>query len=378
MKRIKYLLVALMMFVVGATTAFASVTTYVSGPSSITPGQQFNVTIGLNGGVNIYGVQAAFNYDSDKLELIGSSGASGFALTLGSNLVVDTAAPQNGNFAIATLTFKAKDTFAIGTSANVSLSSVVAGDGENDIPGTNGSLSIAMTAPKSSNNYLSNLTVDKGEIRFNKNTTNYSIVVNNDVKSVNITATAEDSKATVSGIGQKNLNVYANTFYITVTAENGAKKSYAITINRKDEDGNAYKLSDDNALSSLIIEGYEIDFDKDTFEYEINVDENVNSINITANAANGKAKVEIDNPEELVIGENIITIRVTSENGEERSYIVKVFKKENVKIDKDEVDNVPKIEKEESNVGYLVTIIIESITILGLIGYIIYDKKFKK
>lgn len=378
MKRLKFLLVALMAFAFGATKAYAaSVTTYVSGPSSITAGQQFTVTVGLNGGVNIYGVQAAFSYDSSKLELVSSTGASGFALTLGTNLVVDTASPQNGNFAIATLTFKAKSDFAVGQTANISVTSVVAGDGENDIPGTNASLTISMVAPKSANNYLSALSIDKGTIRFNKNTTNYSIVVENDVKSVNITATAEDAKATVSGTGQKNLNIYANVFYITVTAENGAKKSYAITVNRKDEDGNASKLSDDNALSSLIIDGYEIDFDKDTFEYDLTVEEDVEKINITANAANSKATVEIDNPEELVVGENTITIKVTSENGEERTYTINVFKKEAAKAPEVVVPEEVVTEK-HSHVGYIVTIVLESVALVALIGYIIYDKKFKK
>ena len=377
MKKLKYLLVALTMFLVGATTTFAAMETYVQGPSSITPGQQFNVTVGITGGTNIWGLTAAFSYDSDKLELVSSAGTGSFTLTLGSNMVVDANEPANGNFAVATFTFKAKNTFAIGQTANISISSVLAGDGTNDIPGNNASLTVSMTAPKSTNNYLSSLTVDKGTLRFNKNITSYSLVVDNNVTDITITATAEDSKAIVSGAGKKKLNVYANTFYITVTAENGAKKSYAVVVNRKDEKGNAYKLSDDNALSSLLIDGYTLNFDKDTFAYDLTVEEDVEKLDITANAANAKAKVEIDNPEKLVVGENTITIKVTSENGEVRTYTINVFKKEKVEEPKVDVPETPS-ENDHSHAGYIATIVIESIAVLSLLGYIIYDKKFRK
>lgn len=96
-------------------------------------------------------------------------------------------------------------------------------------------------------------------------------------------------------------------------------------------------------------------------------------------AANSKAQVEIDAPEELLIGENIITVTVTSENGEERAYILKVFKKENVENnDQDSVVDTIQPQEKCNHTGYIVAIIIESIALVGLLGYIIYDKKIKK
>jgi len=378
MKKIKYLLSALLTFFIGVlSTNAADITTYISGANAVNPKEEFTVTIGINGASNIYGLSAAFSYDAEKLELINSTGESGFNLTLGSNLIVDTNQGLSGNFAIATLTFKAKESFVVGQSASINISNVEAGDGANVFSGTNASLNVTMQKPKSTNNFLSSLSLDKGNIKFNKNTTNYSLVVANNVTSINISATSEDSSAKVEGTGKKNLNVYANTFYVNVTSESGAKKSYVITINRQDSKGNTYKLSDENALSALVIEGYDLKFNKDVYEYKLEVEENVDALKVEATSISDKAKVEVDNPEKLVVGENKIVIKVTSESGEVRTYTVKVFKKEALDAP---IITCPDVEKQApcSHGAFITAIVVETIALIALIGYVIYDKEFKK
>lgn len=181
-------------------------------------------------------------------------------------------------------------------------------------------------APKSSNNYLKNLIVSSGEINFNKNTTAYTVVVNNDVKSINISATPEHAKASVSGTGTKSLNVYSNKFTLTVTAENGSKKYYTLNVVRKDEAGNTGPLSKDNYLSSLKIDACSINFSKETTDYTCNVDNLTTSVNITALASDTNSEVTVNNVEQLQLGENIVTIVVKSQSGEERTYTVKVIR----------------------------------------------------
>ncbi len=90
--------------------------------------------------------------------------------------------------------------------------------------------------PKSSNNYLKSLSVDKGTINFNKNTTNYTINVDN-INEITINATAEDNKASVSGVGIKTLSNGNNTFNVIVTAENGSTKTYTIIVNKSNKKG---------------------------------------------------------------------------------------------------------------------------------------------
>ena len=56
----------------------------------------------------------------------------------------------------------------------------------------------------------------------------------NNVTSVKISASAEDSKAKVSGVGEHKLNVGSNTIAITITAESGARNVVTVTVTRKD------------------------------------------------------------------------------------------------------------------------------------------------
>ena len=114
--------------------------------------------------------------------------------------------------------------------------------------GNGSSITISVVAPKSSNNNLKSLSLDKGNINFQKNNLNYSITVDYNVSDITINASAEDSKASVSGTGKKNLALYNNNFQVVVKAENGSTKTYNIEVIRKDEKGNIRELSNDNSL----------------------------------------------------------------------------------------------------------------------------------
>ena len=99
---------------------------------------------------------------------------------------------------------------------------------------------------KSSNNNLKSLTVEGYKVE-TSDKVNYSLSVNNSVEKIKINAVAEDSKAKITGAGEVRLNVGNNKYQITVTAENGAVKTYTLTVNRK---GNEYTMDDvDYALS---------------------------------------------------------------------------------------------------------------------------------
>lgn len=85
---------------------------------------------------------------------------------------------------------------------------------------------------KSSNNKLSELTVSKGTLspKFSADETSYKVELTSDVEEITIGAKAADSKATVSGAGKKELHIGDNSFVISVKAENGAKKTYTISV----------------------------------------------------------------------------------------------------------------------------------------------------
>lgn len=64
--------------------------------------------------------------------------------------------------------------------------------------------------------------------------TAYSLIVDNSVSSVKISATAIASTTSISGTGTKSLNVGTNTFTVKTTAQNGATRTYTITIVRQE------------------------------------------------------------------------------------------------------------------------------------------------
>ncbi|MDR0819797.1 MAG: DUF4430 domain-containing protein, partial [Oscillospiraceae bacterium] len=85
---------------------------------------------------------------------------------------------------------------------------------------------------------LKSLTISVGALSpaFKADVISYSATVENSVTSITISATANNSKATVDGAGKKNLNEGENVFTIKVTAEDGkTTKSYKITVTREEK-----------------------------------------------------------------------------------------------------------------------------------------------
>ena len=68
---------------------------------------------------------------------------------------------------------------------------------------------------------------------FSMDTTDYSLIVPNDVNSVTVNAKAYASTTTISGTGSKSLNVGSNTVTITAKAQNGDTKTYTLLITRE-------------------------------------------------------------------------------------------------------------------------------------------------
>ncbi len=86
------------------------------------------------------------------------------------------------------------------------------------------------TPKKSGDNDLSSLSIEGYEISFDKSKTNYSMTVPYGTEKIKINATKSHDKAVMSGDGEKEIKEGENKFDIVVTAENGEKKTYSITI----------------------------------------------------------------------------------------------------------------------------------------------------
>lgn len=176
---------------------------------------------------------------------------------------------------------------------------------------------------KSDNANLKSLVVENFDIipNFSSDVTEYTLDVTSEVNELTIKAEPEDSKATVTIKGEKELKEGENTVVISVNAEDGTTKLYEIKVTKKEETV--------FGLTSLKIKDANIEFKPDIYNYSINIQSDVDILEIQATASEEDATVEITGNEGLKEGENIITIMVSSKDGEKNAtYQIKATKKE--------------------------------------------------
>lgn len=179
-------------------------------------------------------------------------------------------------------------------------------------------LNIERVDQRSSNNNLKDLKVSEGKMspKFSKNSLTYDVSVPNDVKTLSIEATKDvGSSSYVEGFGPRTIEIHdgLNVAQIKVKSESGAIKVYTLNIIRTDKSSNNY-------LKTIKLSNASINFDKNVYEYKINVLYNVLEMEVIAVPEDIKAKVEQIGNKSLVIGENIFTINVIAENGSVLSY----------------------------------------------------------
>ena len=183
---------------------------------------------------------------------------------------------------------------------------------------------INITRPdgRSTENTLKSLTVSNGKISFSPNTLEYSLNVAENVSSIKIDAVPSHSKASlVSGYGSRtvNLNYGNNKVLVKVKAENGSEKTYTLNVFRNDG------REDNNYLKELEIVGYKLNFNKEKFEYNLNVLYELEKLDMKIVTDSNKAKYDV-NGNSLIVGENTVTITVTAENEQKRTYTIYVNK----------------------------------------------------
>lgn len=244
---------------------------------------------------------------------------------------------------------------------------------------------------KSKNNHLSSLTVNTGSLEpgFHRETMDYTLKLpdNFDYSSFNslrVSASAEDSKAKITGTGEIAINEGENNIQVVVTAENGTVRTYNIkvvkekpitqsdlrlsqlTVNAIDEENNFIKVDLDK------------DFDPEVFEYNLDVDENIKALDVNAMASGDGMIVNVDGGQELEEGENLVTITLTSQKD---SSVQTVYK---IHVNKAMTEEVVAELKDDENagkskkaiiIGLVVLVVILLITFIVL--FIINRKKKK-
>ena len=108
------------------------------------------------------------------------------------------------------------------------------------------------TGDGSPNNCLSTLAVNGYSLTptFSKFTTEYSLVVDNSVSSIEVSASAIISSTKVAGTGSYQLKEGSNVITVTATAENGSVRTYTIEVVRQSSGGTGGSTGDSSGGTS--------------------------------------------------------------------------------------------------------------------------------
>ena len=204
--------------------------------------------------------------------------------------------------------------------------------------------SVAAPEPPASNDAaLSGLALSGVTLEFDPATTTYTAEVGNDAAETTVSPTVNDDRATyavrLDGAADEDgiipLSVGGNVISVLVTAEDGeTTRTYTVTVTRAEAPP---ELSDDAALSGLALSGVTLEFDPATTTYaaEVGNDAAETTVSPTVNDDRATYAVRLDGATDkdgtvpLSVGENVISVVVTAEDGETtRTYTVTVTRAE--------------------------------------------------
>ncbi len=154
---------------------------------------------------------------------------------------------------------------------------------------------------------------------FDKNKFEYTFKILNSVNDIDIeTELPDDIEMEV--VGNVSLIEGENTFTIKLTDKEGKTNLYTFNVIK-------LKAGESIAhyLKTLLIGGYEIQFDKNKFEYTLKVDSNVSTLQITAEPELDSEKVEIEGQNDIK-DKSVVLIKVTGEDGISTTYKINIEK----------------------------------------------------
>ncbi len=179
-----------------------------------------------------------------------------------------------------------------------------------------------------SNSKLQNLRLNiEGMVpRFEKDIYDYYLTVKSDIKDIEVLATTENSNAEVKVTGNENLKEGLNDIKIQVISQDKTTSSTYLINVTKTEDIEAANTN----LETLAIENALLypAFDTNVTNYNTEVSNSLERVNLLAIPENEEATVEIKRDDILKDGDNEIKIIVTAANGyTKKEYVINVYKR---------------------------------------------------
>lgn len=351
----------------------------IASSSTVVVGNKVTVTVTISSGTKMGSWQMSLNYDKSYLQLTNSTARDG------GTFMIDYAEDPGVLKKTYTFTFKtlksgttklSVDGYRAYVSSDLSALSLSANTKQIRII-----TQAELEASYSKNNNLSALEVEGFTLtpEFKTDILEYSVVVPENTKEVNIKATVQDKRASVNGIGTQAVNPGANKFSVVVRAQSGAEKTYVINVEVKDENpinvtvnGKNYtvvKIKENLPAASLYTE---TTININGFEIPAYKNDNTNLVLVGLKDEEGNISLYIYNKDKNEyqeyneIGVNKITIYPLTSNEE-----IKGYKKDTITINGVKVD------------GYYYTkdsdyVIIYGINVeTGDKGFYMYDKKMQ-
>lgn len=379
MKKIKLLLISLFCLIVFPNVVNAAggkIT--VSGTSTVVVGNNVTVTVTLSSNTLIGSWEMSLNYDKSFLQLKSTTAESN-----GTRMAASSATGVKRK----TYTFTFKTLKNGSTKVTVDSYLAYAFEDLSQISLTSSSKTIniitqaELEASYSKNNNLKSLSIENFSLtpEFNANVLEYNAVVPENTKEINIIATPEDRKSSITGTGVQTVNQGANKFSVVVRAENGAEKVYVINVEVKDENpidvtigGKKYTVVKikENLPEASFYNEYSVkinDFDIPAYK-----NNNTNLVLVGLKDEEGNIKLFIYDEEKNEykeyneIGVNKITIYPLVSNEE-----IKGYQKSKIKINDIEVEGYSY--SKSSNFVIIYGVNVET----GDKGFYMYDKKMQ-
>lgn len=380
MKRIKKIFMAMLIgLLFPCIVNAASGSINIASSSTVVVGNKVTVTVTISSGTKMGSWQMSLNYDKGYLQLTNSTARDG------GTFMIDYAEDPGVLKKTYTFTFKtlksgttklSVDGYRAYVSSDLSALSLSANTKQIRII-----TQAELEASYSKNNNLSALEVEGFTLtpEFKTDVLEYSVVVPENTKEVNIKATVQDKRASVNGIGTQAVNPGTNKFSVVVRAQSGAEKTYVINVEVKDENpinvavnGKNYtvvKIKENLPAASLYTE---TTININGFEIPAYKNDNTNLVLVGLKDEEGNISLYIYNKDKNEyqeyneIGVNKITIYPLTSNEE-----IKGYKKDTITINGVKVD------------GYYYTkdsdyVIIYGINVeTGDKGFYMYDKKMQ-
>ena len=202
---------------------------------------------------------------------------------------------------------------------------------------------------QTNNAKLKTLRLDKEGLTpdFNKDIIEYYLTVPSSENNIEILALSENPNATIEITGNTNLKNGLNVIKALIISEDKTQQNtYTIYVTKTNDINMANTNLETLAIQDVLLTP---PFNSNTTYYQTEIPYETENLNILAIPENEKANVKIEGKENLKVGDNIIKINITAENGfTKKTFQINVHRRnqeEEIQHEKEENQNKEKLEE---------------------------------